>query len=554
VPQLNANGTDYTNFYFKVIDSSNQASSYTYQCKINVIPVNDTPLSSDTSISAFEDQIYTFKSSDFNFTDYDNQSLAGMQITSIPLKGSFKYNNNTVGVGSIISSFNLLTYKALANEFGTNYASFKFKLKDASGEYSLEHVLTINVVSVNDLPTSKSYTSYMDEDIPYYFNKTVLKFSDIDKGDTLWGLNFPVLPAKGTLRYGKDPIVAGKVYSPVDSVNYLNNLNENGADYVNISFKVVDNYLGVSDSSYLLTLHVNAMPDRPSSKNFTMSFYEDSLQSFSTQTIPFYDVDGQNIAGVIIDSLPQLGEVFYSSKAAATGTVYSDLSKLKFLGPANANGTAFTSLYLSVVDPTNLISAASYKVTINLIPVNDPPNKINLSSNHISENMPNGSIIGYFSASDIDSYNFTYKLAASADLSDLNNGSFTIKDSSLLTNISLDYENQYLYFIYVSAFDDMNAKFSVGFTIYVDDDVESSINRVGAKVKLYPNPASQYITFESDLSFPLYYRIIDIQGREMAPQKIMMEQKINISDYKPGYYILQIIAGDKLLKELFIKE
>ena len=552
-PLPNGFGTNYDNFFFKVLDSTIHLGEFTYKCNINVLAVSDAPLSGDTSVSILEDQNYTFKTQDFIFSDIDNESLVGMLIETVPDKGSLKYNNAAVSPGSYITVFNLLSYTPVADEFGQNYTWFNFKLKDGGGDFSESHKFSINVESQNDLPTCESYIKNIYEDIPYYFNNDDLKFSDGDIGDTLYGLYFTALPEKGTLKIGEELVEQYQIYSPIDSVSYTNILNEYAANYAVIYFKVVDSEMGISENIYDLVLHVNASPDFPVGSDFEITIYEDSLQNFEYQTIPFSDPDGQTFGGLRIDSLPLEGQLFYEGNAVSVGNYCTDMSQLIYSAPKDSFANALTYFFASVLDPTLLSSEMSYKAEINVLPVNDAPFGIELSENHISENKAIGSTIGYLTAQDIDSEYFSFLLDESSDLSDIDNKYFKVEGSALITNVELDFEMQYLYFIRLAAYDDENAKISAGFVIYIDDEVENGIENYASQLKLYPNPALNYILLDGDFKDLVYYRITNIKGFETSSMEILLDSRISVSHLIPGYYILEIISGQEIIRQMFIK-
>ncbi len=549
----NANGSPYTSFYFKVVDTSPQVSKQIYRMTINILPVADNPTAIDTTIAAQEDQTYTFSVALFGFSDVDGDAFAGIQLQNLPDRGSLLLNGQKLSAVSFISDVSKLSFLANANEFGTAYTSFSFIAKDASGSYSNPHSISINVLSVNDAPISKSYSKNIKEDIPYYFNSQDVYFSDVDAGDRLSGIYFMQLPTKGKLYYKNQPLKVQETYSPVDSVYFLNNLNENGAYYAEIPFKVADESLKLSDSAYTVIFHVDAMPDAPESSNFTANFYEDSLQSLQTIAFPFSDVDKNKMLGLQIDSLPTKGQLFYENNPAKTAIPYYDLTKLNFLSEKDSFGTNYTRLYFKVIDQTLLLSDSSYRCQIDVIPVNDPPYKLVLNYNHIAEDKPINSIIGNFKAYDIDSQNFRYEFSESSDLSDSDNKSFSLIDSTLYTAITLDYESQYLYSIHVSAFDADNASFGSGFLIYVDDVYENGIASYSSDFVLYPNPVISEMNIKSNFSKPMYYRLINLSGQLVRDLKMIENNRINVSNLKAGTYILELQTENTIVRKLFIK-
>ncbi|WP_035890598.1 hypothetical protein, partial [Kosakonia radicincitans] len=72
-PTANANGAGYASFTWQVSDGT-ALSSNTGTMTLNVTPVNDAPIISNTSVSKTinEDSAQTFSAADFGFSDVDN--------------------------------------------------------------------------------------------------------------------------------------------------------------------------------------------------------------------------------------------------------------------------------------------------------------------------------------------------------------------------------------------------------------------------------------------------------------------------------------------------
>src|SRR3990172_3468037 len=104
---------------------------------VNVNAVNDAPSGTDGTITAAEDQPYTFGVSDFGFSDLDGHLLTAVKISSLPTIGTLKLGSTAVAADEIISLNDLtnggLTYTPAANASGTNHASFTFQVQDNGG-------------------------------------------------------------------------------------------------------------------------------------------------------------------------------------------------------------------------------------------------------------------------------------------------------------------------------------------------------------------------------------------------------------------------------------
>ncbi len=69
---------------------------------------------------------------------------------------------------------------------------------------------------------------------------------------------------------------------------------------------------------------------------------------------------------------------------------------------------------------------------------------------------------------------------------------------------------------------------------------------------IYPNPASQFITIETNKNQKLAYTITDTRGRIIQPQQNLNQNKINISNLTAGVYYIQLFDSDKTYTQKLI--
>ena len=109
------------------------------QIAITVNSVNDEPAGADKTVTASEDDPYVFLTADFGFTDpIDGDDFAGVVLTTLPVEGDLRLNGVNITVaGTFITAADiaagLLTFLADPDEFGDNYASFTFQVRDDGG-------------------------------------------------------------------------------------------------------------------------------------------------------------------------------------------------------------------------------------------------------------------------------------------------------------------------------------------------------------------------------------------------------------------------------------
>ncbi|SKC23340.1 Putative Ig domain-containing protein [Kosakonia radicincitans] len=169
-PTANANGAGYASFTWQVSDGT-ALSSNTGTMTLNVTPVNDAPIISNTSVSKTinEDSAQTFSAADFGFSDVDNgDTLQSITIVTAPTAGELFIDANNDGVrgggdtllgnGSVVSAADIskLTFRPTANANGTGYASFTWQVSDGTALSANTGTMTLNVTPVNDAPTLSS--------------------------------------------------------------------------------------------------------------------------------------------------------------------------------------------------------------------------------------------------------------------------------------------------------------------------------------------------------------------------------------------------------------
>ena len=116
----------------------------------------------------------------------------------------------------------------------------------------------------------------------------------------------------------------------------------------------------------------------PTSSNSTVTATEDTDYTFTVADFPFSDADGDSLFSVIITALPEAGkgslyrDLLQLSQVPATisrGRINNGI--LRYVPPADANGTGFATFKFKVKDDGRATSASEYTMTINVTPVND---------------------------------------------------------------------------------------------------------------------------------------------------------------------------------------
>ena len=134
-PNANWNGV-VPQITYTVTDGTGRVSS---SLDIDVLPVNDAPVSKDGFGHVTEGKDYVFGAKDFAFSDpVEGHSMKSVVIDSLPSGGTLYLNGQAVTQGQEISAADLasgkLVYTPNASNVGENAgASFQFQVKDTGG-------------------------------------------------------------------------------------------------------------------------------------------------------------------------------------------------------------------------------------------------------------------------------------------------------------------------------------------------------------------------------------------------------------------------------------
>ena len=236
----------------RATDQNNAYLNKSFTIKPN--DVNDAPQAADNTITSAEDETYTMTAADFGFSDEDtvspNKDFAAVKVTSLPLKGALKLNNDIVTENQEITKTDIdagkLTYHPALNDNGIGYASFGFQVKDGGGLYSSGNTITFNITSVNDPPVANDQSVTATEDTAM---QIILTGSDPVE-ETPVTYSIVQGPAHGTL---------GELNANTGEVTYTPAENYYGSD--SFTFRVYDgtNY----SEAATVSITVNSVNDPP---------------------------------------------------------------------------------------------------------------------------------------------------------------------------------------------------------------------------------------------------------------------------------------------------
>ncbi|NJO88096.1 MAG: T9SS type A sorting domain-containing protein [Chloroflexia bacterium] len=73
-------------------------------------------------------------------------------------------------------------------------------------------------------------------------------------------------------------------------------------------------------------------------------------------------------------------------------------------------------------------------------------------------------------------------------------------------------------------------------------------NSINAHIKVYPNPASDWIEIESKTNKELMISILDLSGKVLVNSKSFGSSRIDLTSFQKGFYVLKINQSDKIIE------
>ena len=432
-PPADANGDGLAMFDFKVNDGQDDSDDE-YTITIDVTAVQDAPTASNNTVIATEDRYYTLKEADFGFMDADDDTLAHITITSLPVDSGEEVTGelsleDDQGTPDEITAADLpmevtkaqleenaLKYTPPHHANGDGLATFDFTVNDGQDDSESAYTITINVTAVNDPPTASDNTVTAIEDEDYTLMVNYFGFMDADSVDiieqdntlnaTLDHITITSLPGadKGELLLDGTPIAiaiggAGqKVMASKldgDALKYRPPPDANGDGLATFEFTVNDGQ-DDSESAYTITIDVTAVNDPPTASNNTVTAIEDEDYTLMVEYFGFMDADSVDtieqdntlnatLDHITITSLPASdgvvkGTLRLNDSVVAVGDTVTkaqlEADALKYRPPPDANGDGLAMFDFTVNDGED-DSESAYTITINVTAVQDAPTASN---------------------------------------------------------------------------------------------------------------------------------------------------------------------------------
>ena len=345
--------------------------------------VNTAPTASDSTVTATEDETYTFLADNFNYSDSDDDPLVSVKITGLPAAGTgaLKIGSRTISATDLpktVSATELtdgeLNYEPTTNQNGAGYASFRFKVNDGTVDSTAEYTMTIDVTSVND-------PAFADASIMGTAQVGETLSASADIFDLIDGNPDPSTYTYQWKRYAAD----GNAFEAdigSDSNMYTLATSEAGKTVkVEVGFTDGDgNYETKLSDAYPSSGTVLAAPVRPTAADGSVTTMEEVEYTFTVGNFNYAAGNANSLVSVIItespadteDELALDGIQIIVTGGSVPVTVSVDrltAGELKYRPPSGANGTSFK---FKVNDGTS--DSTEYTMTITVTQMNEPTN------------------------------------------------------------------------------------------------------------------------------------------------------------------------------------
>ncbi|WP_440618263.1 VCBS domain-containing protein [Candidatus Pelagibacter sp. HIMB1493] len=165
-------GSDTATDTFTYTVSDGNGGTDTATLTFTVTGVNDVPTAADNTVTTTEDTPYVFSTSDFGYTDADDDdALVSVKITTLEDDGALQYYNGTtwtdVTLNQVITTTDIsngyLRLNPDANDNGSPYTTFAFTVNDGDADSATPNTMIINVTSANDDPVADNESNSVTE-------------------------------------------------------------------------------------------------------------------------------------------------------------------------------------------------------------------------------------------------------------------------------------------------------------------------------------------------------------------------------------------------------
>jgi PKD repeat protein len=317
----NANEYGSDSFVYQSFDGKDYSRPANMSIQIN--PINDRPVAYPISLTVLEDMPRSITLLGEDPADPDDTLI--FRIVQKP----------TNGIGILLYPFEgVYIYENIENHYGMD--AFTYVVDDFI-EKSEPVTVNINVIPVNDAPVPKSVTYTTQEDTTFEFDLAAEDpENDIFEFILLENTNM------GTLEFN----------SVNGHCSYQPNATISGKDSFIIQVKDIHDAISAPTTIYIVITPENDPPVVTSASSFEIM--EDTML---TETLTAFDQDQDEIT-FLVKSQPEKGTLELTASGEFTYTPFKDQ-------------TGQDIFIVAAKDP--YIESESQPITINMLPVNDPP-------------------------------------------------------------------------------------------------------------------------------------------------------------------------------------
>ncbi len=409
-----------TNYYYgvKALDISGNQGPIS---NIVNVTTKSRPLSSDTTLTFYEDIPHQFLASNFPFTDADNHTLDKIIFIDSDYLEYFTYDNDTINSPFICDDISKLLFSPKLDEFGDDYADFSFEVIDSFGSTSLDtNMIVINLAPVNDIPFVNPISDlYLMEDS----HNLLLPITGINAGPANETQNLSV-------KVFTDFVNVSDIQysSPEDTGLVIIDPVENVFGIIPVTIQIEDDggtiNGGIDTFSTTFNIHIAPVNDPPIF-NFTEIEISEDLET-AVELTGIQPGPGETDQQILMsvksnntDILPHPVLIYNTPDTTAT---------LTFSTIPNIFGTTSITIYMSDDGGTEFggKDSTSYIIPVEIISINDKPADFNmitpLSDSTLvinKSNYLNTFLISWEASSDIENDVVLYDIIFNTDFSTL---------------------------------------------------------------------------------------------------------------------------------------
>ena len=386
------NSTAQGEIKFIATESNGATDGTVYTLNVNVEEQNDLPTAQNKTLITTEDKSVDLRQADFEFNDVedgDDVSQGSINIESVSGGTLTLYGLDVLTPAELTrTDLDNLTFTPTLNSFADGEINFQAIDSDDATD-GTTYTLTIEVTSVNDVPTAASNTISTDEDTPRTLSQSDFGFTDVeDQADLNLGTITISSVTGGRLQLnGSDlDLTSSLSRSELDNLEFIPTENSNTAG--TIEFEVTDSDGATSETTHTLTINVTPVNDVPTAQNNTISTDEDTPRSLTQADFEFTDIEDQtNVENGTISISAVTGgtiELNGSSVSLPASLSRSDLDNLIFIPTANSSDPGL--IQFEAIDSDEATDGTSYTLTINVTAVNDAPTLVVPTLDPVLEN------------------------------------------------------------------------------------------------------------------------------------------------------------------------